>query len=412
MALAFIGIIPFTFNFLVARSFGKEILGAINISISFCLIISIFVTNFFGSSGNKYLAEYRGSNSLKPFLFILKIMFYGPIITLSIITIAISLNWDFFTENFSLDRDLLASVILYIFFRSFYILLRKVFYGIDLVKSYVINEIISDIFMLIAIIYVSYTQQVSFLIECYIISYLLFTFLSIITLFKKLSIIAKPMNSNNNFNPQNVLKNFFGYGIISMIGTVASTGTGYLSIIIIGSYLSTSDAGLYSSALSIISILMFVPKLFTQVFLPEFSKLFGEGNKQKIFHILFQANWLMILIASILCLSVFLFSDILLSLFGAEFIRASIVLKIMIPSVLIRIISIPFVSFLSGTKYVIYPNIGGLIIFFISILSWIFLVPEYQLIGIAIGYTFGIIIGIGYQIIVAIMKIRSFKFSN
>ena len=56
-----------------------------------------------------------------------------------------------------------------------------------------------------------------------------------------------------------------------MIGTVASTGTGYLSIIITGMYLSNSEAGIYSAILSIISILMFIPKLFTQVFLPEFS---------------------------------------------------------------------------------------------------------------------------------------------
>jgi hypothetical protein len=71
-------------------------------------------------------------------------------------------------------------------------------------------------------------------------------------------------------------------------------------------------------------------------------------------------------------------------------------------------ISIPFVSFLSGTKYVIYPNIGGLIILAISTISWFILVPKYQLIGITIGYTIGIIIGIGYQIIMAILKIKKF----
>mgnify|MGYP003345846194 CR=1 FL=1 len=49
LALAFVGVIPFAFNFLIARTFGKETLGTINVSISFCLIITIFVTNFFGN---------------------------------------------------------------------------------------------------------------------------------------------------------------------------------------------------------------------------------------------------------------------------------------------------------------------------------------------------------------------------
>ena len=75
------------------------------------------------------------------------------------------------------------------------------------------------------------------------------------------------------------------YGLVSMIGTVASTSTSYISLIIIGIHVSHSDAGIYSSVLTIVSILMFFPKLFTQVFLPEFSKLFGEGDKKRIFQI-------------------------------------------------------------------------------------------------------------------------------
>ena len=71
-------------------------------------------------------------------------------------------------------------------------------------------------------------------------------------------------------------------------------------------------------------------------------------------------------------------------------------------------ISIPFVSFLSGTKYIIFPNIGGLLILFVSLAAWLLLVPDLQLIGIAVGYTIGIIIGISYQIFMAILKIRIF----
>lgn len=409
LALGFVGIVPFAFNFLVARSFGKEILGSINITLSFCLIITIFVTNFFGSAGNKYLAEYRGSQSLEHFQFVFKIMIGAPIIILSIIAGVISSNWFYLSEKFSLPSELFWPVILYIFLRSFYILFRRVLYGIDLVKAYAVNEIISDVIMLFAIGYVTYNNQPSLLIECYILCYSIFSLLSISTLVKKYNSIKVTLTRNNQFDPKDVIRKFISYGILSMIGTVASTGTGYLSVLIIGVYLSTSDAGIYSSVLSIVSVLMFVPKLFTQVFLPEFSKLFGEGDKSKILQIFKQSIWLMLAISVTICLLLFFFSGSILSLFGQEFSTGSTILIIILPSVFIRMVSIPFVSFLSGTKYVIYPNIGGIVILVTSLIFWIIFVPKFHLVGIALGYAIGILVGIGYQIIIAIIKIKSFN---
>ncbi len=408
LALGFVGIIPFTFNFLVARSFGKEILGSINITLSFCLIITIFITNFFGSAGNKYLAEYRGSRELEHFQFVFKVMLGTPLIILSIIAVILSWNWIYFSNKFSLQADLLIPIIIYIFLRSFYILFRRVLYGIDLVKSYTVNEIISDLIMLSAIGYVTYNKQSSLLIECYLLSYLIFCLLSTGTLLKRFKSIKITLNRSNHFDQRDVMQKFTHYGLVSMIGTVASTGTGYLSIIIIGMYLSNSDAGIYSSVLSIVSVLMFIPKLFTQVFLPEFSKLFGEGDRLRILQIFKQSNWLMLAISTTVCLALFFFAGNILSLFGQEFSKGSTILIIILPSVFIRMISIPYVSFLSGTKYVIYPNIGGIVILVTSLISWIILVPNFHLIGIAMGYTIGIILGIGYQILIALIKIKTF----
>ena len=99
-------------------------------------------------------------------------------------------------------------------------------------------------------------------------------------------------------------------------------------------------------------------------------------------------------------------------MFGQEFSTGSTILNIILPSVFIRMVSIPFVSFLSGTKYVIYPNIGGIVILVTSLIFWIIFVPKFHLVGIALGYTIGIIVGIGYQIIIAIVKIKSFNIKS
>ena len=409
LALAFVGVIPFAFNFLIARTFGKETLGTINVSISFCLMITIFVTNFFGTSGTKFLAEYRGSKKLEHFKIVLKLVFIGPFILTSVISIILIMNWEYFSYNFSLSSNFLFVLILFLYLRSYYIIFRRVLYGVDLVRTYAVNEALSAIIMLVALLFVCLTEKKEFLIHCYLISYTFFFLLSFISFSKKFKSITSKLVSPEKINSMKVIQSFANYGLVSMIGTVASTSTSYISLIIIGIHLSHSDAGIYSSVLTIVSILMFFPKLFTQVFLPEFSKLFGEGDNKRIFQIFNKTNSVMILLSALICLIVFIFSHNILSIFGKEFSEGSLILRILIPSLFIRMISIPFVSFLSGTKYVLYPNIGGIIILIISSLCWVLLVPDYNLVGIAIGYTAGIVIGIGYQIFMAIVKIRSFS---
>ena len=409
LALAFVGVIPFAFNFLIARTFGKETLGTINVSISFCLMITIFVTNFFGTSGTKFLAEYRGSKKLEHFKIVLKLVFIGPLILTSVISIILIMNWEYFSYNFSLSSNFLFVLILFLYLRSYYIIFRRVLYGVDLVRTYAVNEALSAIIMLVALLFVCLTEKKEFLIHCYLISYAFFFLLSFISFSKKFKSITSKLVSSEKINSMKVIKSFANYGLVSMVGTVASTSTSYISLIIIGIHLSHSDAGIYSSVLTIVSILMFFPKLFTQVFLPEFSKLFGEGDNKRIFQIFNKTNSVMILLSALICLLVFIFSHNILSIFGKEFSEGSLILRILIPSLFIRMISIPFVSFLSGTKYVLYPNIGGIIILIISSLCWVLLVPDYNLVGIAIGYTAGIVIGIGYQIFMAILKIKSFS---
>ena len=75
-------------------------------------------------------------------------------------------------------------------------------------------------------------------------------------------------------------------------------------------------------------------------------------------------------------------------------------------------VSVPCNAFLSGTKFIIIPNVGGIIILIISLISWIILIPKYYETGVALGYSIGVIIGIGYQIISALFKLKSFTINN
>ncbi len=412
LALIFIGLIPFTFNFLVGRTFGAATLGKINIIINFCLIITIFISNFFGSAGNKFLAEFRGSKNLDNFIYTFKIIFFGSSAILVLTGIILFFGWGYFSIKFSIPDNLLYLIILYIFFRTIYVLLRRTLYGMDLVKQYAQNEIFSAIIMFIMIFYVSFYQLPNLLIHTYLISYLFFLILGINTLLKNFNHIKATMDKTNSFSKKNVLKNFSKYGLVSMIGTVASTGTGYISVIVTGIFSNHSDAGIYTAVLSIVSVLLFFPKLFIQVFLPEFSKLFGQGEKAKIVQIFKKTFSMLFLFSLIMCLLLFLFGEAILNLFGEDFASGKTILVIIIPSIFIKMISIPCNAFLSGTKYILIPNIGGIIIFVVSLVSWLLFIPKYNETGIAMGYSLGIIIGIGYQILSAFFKLRSFIVNN
>ena len=118
---------------------------------------------------------------------------------------------------------------------------------------------------------------------------------------------------------------------------------------------------------------------------------------------------MLFLFSLIICFVLFLLSNHILFLFGEEFGNGSLLLKIIIPSIFIRMISVPCNAFLSGTKYILIPNISGIIIFIISMVTWFFFIPEYQEIGIAIGYSLGIIVGIGYQIFMSFKKLQTFN---
>ncbi len=408
VSLIFIGLIPFIFNFLVARSFGAEILGEINVILNFCLIVTIFITNFFGSSGGKFLAEFRGQNRLENFVYTFKIIFIGSFITLAITAIALFFLWDFITVRFSVPKTLFLPTVFYIFLRTVYILLRKTLYGMDLVKQYTQNEIFSAIIMFITIIYVCYYHVSKFLIYTYLVSYSFFIILGINTLLYNFKKLTRSMEIGNRFSKEDVLKNFSKYGLVSMIGTVASTGTGYLSVIVTGIYLNHSEAGIYTAVISIVSVLMFFPKLFIQVFLPEFSKLFGQGEKKKIIHIFKKSFSILVFVSLIICLILLFLNERILNLFGEDFASGSTILMIIIPSIFIRMISIPCNAFLSGTKYIIIPNLGGIIILIVSLVSWVLFIPEYKEVGIAIGYSLGIIIGIGFQIFMSFQKLGTF----
>ena len=197
----------------------------------------------------------------------------GPLIVNIILILLIFLFWETISLKFSLSEHILIPMILYIFGRTYYIVIRKVYYGINLIANYTAIEIVSDIIILISIFTICQLGVSDQILFSFTFGYLIFSLIGLVILFFKYKIITSHLRSVKSFNYANVYNKYIKYGFITMIGNASSAGTSYLSMLFIGFYLSNSQAGIYSSVLAIISILMFIPRLFSQVLLPEFSNL-------------------------------------------------------------------------------------------------------------------------------------------
>ena len=209
-------------------------------------MITIFISNFFGSAGNKFLAEFRGRENFNNFIFTLKIIFFGSVASLVFVSSILLKWWSYFSERFSLPQESYIIIIAYIFFRTMYILFRRTLYGMDLVKNYTLNEIVSAFFMLGSTFYVCFIGNENLLMQTYILSYMIFFLFCLFSIAKNFRLFKNKLNKTNGLSKRQVFINYLKYGTVSMVGTVASTGTGYISVIVTGLVLNHTEAGIYT----------------------------------------------------------------------------------------------------------------------------------------------------------------------
>ena len=180
------------------------------------------------------------------------------------------------------------------------------------------------------------------------------------------------------------------YGIIALIGTMASMSKAYIANIFTGIYLSTEQVGFYSAAVSITAILLYSPTIMGRVLLPTMSSSYGEGDACAIRKLLAVATlWLSLISLFLGFIFIILSEEILVILFKPAFSEATLSLQMLILGLCLSTIIVPSVSALSGTKFVKIPNSAGVIGLFVSLALWPILIPRFGINGTAIGYIAG-----------------------
>lgn len=186
-----------------------------------------------------------------------------------------------------------------------------------------------------------------------------------------------------------LFKKLFGYGFYLLIGNSITVLLTQIDIIMITFFLSTSQVGLYSNSISVISILAIVTLPISIYLIPVFSELSVKKDFSKMSEItsqIFKLGFLLILPIS---LTFFLFSkEIILILFSEAFLDAHVVLSLFGIFGIFQILSVYNYSILSGLG-LLKNRIQSLsFVLIINILLNILLIPFLGILGAAISTIF------------------------
>ncbi len=383
IALLLTGLTRIVYNIVVGKDFGADVLGQMNLALSFAMLCSLVISTIVENSATKYLSEFSAKGDIAncnlTFTMLLKWTIVGSIA----LVFAIILLCDPIARTLQVDLAVLMfglPLIILIATHNFY---RGCFYGFNKVVRYFKFETISSLLFFIVLGVILLHGEGNLLLP-FILFYGLFTFLGAISLHK---------HTYSSKAPFLFRKEIGIYGLIAMIGTVSSTAKAHVANLFTGGYLSPEQVGYYSAAVSITTVLLFAPSIMGRVLLPSVSHAYGAGDTAVVKTLLNKATDTLSVIALFLCgISIILSEEILVLLFTPDFAAASFSLQMLILGICLSTITVPAVSALSGTEYVKIPNVAGVLGLVVSLILWPFLIPGFGINGTAIGYIIGVFV--------------------
>lgn len=377
LALALTGLSRIIYNIVIGKSFNAEILGQLNLVLSIAMMLSLVVSLLTENSASKFLSEHSTECDRQGiFTLLQRWLFVGSFFLIA----AAYLLRGLIFQHIEIDENLYLLGLIIVFLMAAHHFYRGCFYGLDSVENYFKLEIISSVLFFLILGLAVYVFRGN-LLSPFLAYYGAFSILGAISL-------------RGYFRPTrgyfSLTKDIGLYGIISTIGTLASTSSAYLANIFTGFYLSSEQVGLYSAAVSITSVLVFAPTVLGRVLLPTMSSSFGDGDVGNIKALLDVSTiWLSMAALFLGGIFIILSENIFVILFNENFVGAAFSLQMLILGLCLSTMVVPSVSALSGTKFVKIPNAAGVIGLLVSLALWPSLIPRFGINGTAIGYILG-----------------------
>lgn len=359
------------------KSFNADVLGEVNLALSIALLLSMAVSIMTEASAAKFLSEYSSmSNRQRIFTMLQNWLLVGSLI---LVTGAYIFH-TYILEQIKIGESLFLIDLLLVFLMAAHHFYRGCYYGLDSVDMFFKLELGSVLLFFLVLDLDIRTSGQNLLLP-FLAYYGFFSIFSAIDLRK----YCRPTGESFPLR-----RDIGKYGTIAMIGSLASTSSTYAATIITGFYLTTDQVGFYSAAVSITVVLIYAPTILGRVLLPTMSSFYGTGDIYRIKRLLnITTTWLFMIVLFLGGIFIILSKEILIILFNPSFAGATFSLQMLILSLCLAAMAVPAVNALSGTKYVMIPNVAGVIGFLMSLSIWPYIIPRFGINGTAFGYIMG-----------------------
>ncbi len=384
VALVSSGLVPFGFNVLVGRRYGGPALGELSVALSLALFLGQ-IPGTMSSAATKYIAESLGgeqgvrARSVFQFLLVLSAAFsvlVGAALAIAAPIVAAALKIT--TEYVYLAAALVPTYTLYLYFKS-------VYYGVQRVRPYLTNELVSDAAFFVALGAIIFLNATPWLLLPFVINNGLFALIAL----RFFLPVLHGFDWGRRCDRMAVLK----YCVINGSGTAASLGRWSLGIAIAGLFLSHQSVGLFAAALTITAPLPLLPRAISLVTFATMARLHGAGQHASVQSLLQQSTeWLVFILGLPFGLAIINASLILSIVFRPDFAAAALAAQLIMLGAFFTDISRPSIDALSSTEYVRIPTLASFAGLAVSLIMWFGLIPAYGINAAGLGFAIGALV--------------------
>lgn len=378
------GLVPFGFNLLVGHGYGAATLGAVSIALGLALFLGQ-IPGTLSAAATKFMAESLGrhdeqnARAVFQFLLVLTVSF-SILLGLAVVLAAPLLESRL---HISFQTTLLAALLIPT--NTLYLYFKSVYYGIQRVRSYLINETLSDLAFFAVLASVLLLNVTPWLLLPFILNNAIFAAIAL----RDMRPYLKSFDWRARCHRLEVLK----YCVVNGSGTAASLGRWSLGTTIAGVFLTHHAVGLFAAALAITAPLPLLPRAISLVTFAMMARLHGAGEHSSVRSLLQQSTeWLVFVLGLPSGLAIINAAAILSLLFRPDFARGALAAQLIIAGAYITDISRPSIDALSSTRWVRIPTLASFAGLGVSLVIWLALIPRFGISMAGLGFAVGALV--------------------
>lgn len=205
---------------------------------------------------------------------------------------------------------------------------------------------------------------------------------------------------------------FLMYSFPLIISTMLSTLINKTDIIMLGSMTSNSDVGIYQITVQVSSVVSVLLLVFNTVFAPEIAKLYHQGKSLRLKKLYIKATRILAVLSLLTTLILLFSSEVLLLIFGSEFVdgQTSLILRSIGQFINIAVGGVWLMLSMTGKPRIqMYSNI---LAFGINILLNLVFIPTHGIDGAAFASMITIVFinVVGYVVVSKQFDVKVFKY--